>query len=174
MPRSHAGDAGAWERNPYLHAALRLYQRTPAPAPRGNTSFGHEPHHRRQRPPAHHQGGLYPRGARADLFHRQRRLFLAQGRADRQRRGGIPRQRRTGHLLCPRRAGNGQKTALDADHSPLPRLVLGSDPGLPETCLRRRPDFPRRESRRLALRRRLPRGTGQGLRREDRRRGGQG
>lgn len=67
-----------------------------------------------------------------------------------------------------------KKTALDADHSPLPRLVLGSDPGLPETGLRRRPDFPRRESRRLALRRRLPRGAGQGLRREDRRRGGQG
>ena len=32
----------------------------------------------------------------------------------------------------PRRAGDGQETALDADRSPLPRLVLGSDPGLPE------------------------------------------
>ena len=51
-------------------------------------------------------------------------------------------------------------------------MVLVRGAGLPETRLRRRPDLPRREDRRLALRRRIPRIARPRIRRQDRRRGG--
>ena len=173
-PCTDAGYAGARKRNPHVHAPLRLHQRTAPPAARGHPPVGHEPHHRRQRPPAHHQGRFDSRSPRTDLLHRQRRLLRPQGRADRCRGALVRRQRRTRHLLRPRRARDGQEAALDPHRRALPRLAHVGRPGLPEAHLRRRPDLPRREGSRLALRRRLRRRAGPAVRRKDRQRGGSG
>ena len=67
MPHTFAGHAGTRQRNPHVHAPLRLHQRAQAPAARGDPPVGHEPHHRRQRPPAHHQGRLNP-SARVQIY----------------------------------------------------------------------------------------------------------
>ena len=174
MPHAFAGNAGTRERNPHVHAALRVHQRTPASTARGNPPLGHEPHHRRQRPSAHHQGRLDTLGPRANLLHRQRRLLLAQGRAEGCRGQLLRRQRRAGHLLRPRRARNGQETALDPHRGPLPRMALGRGAGLPEAGLCRRPHLQAGENRRLALRRRLPGRTRPQLPHENRARRGQG
>ena len=73
---------------------------------------------------------------------RQRRLLRPQGRPARRRRQGLRRQRREGHILCTRRAGDGAQAQLGANRRALHGMDVGRSSDIPEKGIQRRPAVP--------------------------------
>ena len=61
---------GKRQRNQNIYAQMGEYQRTQKSIARSDTSFRHEPDHRRHRPSTYYQSSFYPVSTYAGLFHR--------------------------------------------------------------------------------------------------------